>query len=144
MNHSATKKAKRHFTKGLLEKSYKDVKLKQVYSLLQKCASSYLQHRYFTLLDKVYWQKYLNEINTPVVWMDYSQNVKLTEKNQAQSANFSGRQQTLHDSLIQFPGDEFLYIYHLSDDTNHDSVMTQEIIEEIIFNHPEIIEAGKL
>ena len=46
-----------------------------------------------------------------MVWMDYSQNVKLTEKNQAQSAHFSGRQQTLHDSLIQFPGDEFLYIY---------------------------------
>ena len=34
--------------------------------------------------------------------------------------------------------------YTTSNDTNHDSVMTVTIVEEVIANHPEIIEAGKL
>ena len=32
------------------------------------------------------------------------------------------------------------YIYHLSDETNHDSVMTFYIIKDIIKSHPEVIE----
>ena len=55
--------------------------------------------------------------------MDYFQNIKLTEKNQVQSAHFSGKQQTLHDSLMQNKGHHD-YVHHLSNDTNHDSVMT--------------------
>ena len=120
-----------------------NVPLKDAYNLLQKFAKDYLRHRYHTLLDKVYWDRYLSETNVPVVWMDYSMNINLTEKNQVQSAHFSGRQQTLHDSLIQRPGGN-TYIYHLSDDTNHDSVMTKLIIESNIRKHPDIIEFGKL
>ena len=72
-------------------------------------------------------------------------NIKLTEKNQVQSAHFSGRQQTLHDSLIQHPDASHTFIYHhLSDDTNHDSVMTGKIIEDIIMTHPELIGSGEL
>ena len=77
------------------------------------------------------------------MWMDYSQNIKLTEKRQAQSAHFSGKQQTLHDSLI-LHDNTYTYIYHLSDDTNHDSVMTLKIIEDIIKFHPTIIKTGQL
>ena len=32
----------------------------------------------------------------------------------------------------------------MSDDTNHDSVMTMEILKTILEDHPEIIETGKL
>ena len=64
-----------------------------------------------------------------MLWLDYSQNIKLTEKNQVQSAHFLGKQQTLHDSLL-FHKHKNQYIYHLSNDTNHDSVMTSMILEE--------------
>ena len=121
-------------------KDYKDVTVKDVYSLLLVSARSYLLHRYHTLLDKVYWQRYLDETDSAVVWMDYSQNIKLTEKNQVQSAHFSGKQQTLHDILISNNGIN-TYMYH---DTNHDSVMTFEILKTVVKEHPEVIKTGKL
>ena len=36
------------------------------------------------------------------------------------------------------------YIYHLSNDTNHDGILTFHIIEDIISKHPEVIEQGVL
>ena len=58
-------------------------------------------------------------------------------KHEAQSAHFSGRQHTLHccvlhdqDLAENNPVSQF--IYHLSDDTNHDSIMTFSIIEDIL------------
>ena len=77
--------------------------------------------------------------------MDYSMNIKLTEKNQVQSAHFSGKQQTLHDTLVRYPGsDQYQYLYHVSDDTNYDSVMTAKIISDVIKEHPEMIQSGRL
>ena len=132
------------FYKRVARQDYKDVPLREVYDMLMKAAEEYLLHRYYTLLDKVSWAKYLGSINAPVVWMDYSMNVNLVEKNQAQSAHFSGRQQTLHDTLIQRSDAGYTYIYHLSDDLNHDSVMTRRIIEDNIYNHHDIISSGRL
>ena len=57
-----------------------------------------------------------------------------------QSAHFSGRQNTLHNTIIQaLENDEKKFVYHLSDDTNHNSVMTFCIIMDIIKNYPEVI-----
>ena len=50
----------------------------------------------------------------------------------------------LHDTVLQKPNGENIYIYHISDDTIHDSVMTFHIIEDIISHHPEIIHSGVL
>ena len=138
------KEGEQKFYKRIARVDFHDVPLKQVYDMLMASAEDYLVHRHMTLLDKVYWAKYLCSIDQPVIWMDYSMNVKLTEKNQVQSAHFSGRQQTLHDSLIQEQHGKYTYIYHLSDDTNHDSVMTSRIIEDNIINHPETISSGRL
>ena len=137
------KKRKKKFYTRIARRDYSDQTVRSVYQRLQNCARSYLLHRYHTLLDKVYWQRYLEEANSAVIWMDYSQNIKLTEKNQVQSAHFSGKQQTLHDSLIQNKGHHH-YVYHLSNDTNHDSVMTEAILNDLIANYPEIIESGIL
>ena len=58
-----------------------------------------------------------------------------------QSAHFSGKQYTLHNTVLQAPKNgKHTYIYHLSDDTNHDSVMTFSIIKDIIHCHPEVIQ----
>ena len=102
------------------------------------------RHRHNMLLDKVYWQQYTESLRDPVMHLDYSQNIKLVEKNQVQSAHFSGRQQTLHDSLIQQENVSNTYIYHLSDDTNHDNIMTRQIIKSILEIHPEIYRSGVL
>ena len=54
---------------------------------------------------------------------------------------FLSKQQTLHNTDLQSPyNGGNLYLYHLSDDTNHDNVMTFAIISDIIEKHPEVIE----
>ena len=126
------KQGEKRFYKRIARVDYKDVKLRDVYARLMEVSKDYLVHRHMTILDKVYWARFLCNVDQPILWMDYSMNIKLTEKNQVQSAHFSGKQQTLHDSLIQDEDGNFDYIYHLSDDTNHDSVLTIKIIEDII------------
>ena len=75
--------------------------------------------------------------------MDYSVNIEFTEKIQAQSAHYSGRQQTCHCSLIEGPTGK-MYVYHLSDDTNHNSIMTFTIIRDLIERYPAIITDERL
>ena len=84
-------------------------------------------------------------MNQYTLWLDYSHNISLTEKCQVQSTHFLGKQHTLHNTIIQSPRNgEKKYVYHLPDDTNHDSIMTFEIIKDIITKHPEIIELKQL
>ena len=48
-------------------------------------------------------------------------------------------------ALLHSPTNETTkYIYHLSDDTNHNCVFTFCVVEDIILNHPEVIEQGIL
>ena len=47
---------------------------------------------------------------------------------QVQSAHFSGTKHSLHNTIIKKPNNaNVTYVYHLWDDTNHDSVMILEI-----------------
>ena len=119
--------------------------LEEIVKKLQAGALGYLQHRYLYKNDTFYWKKFLAETDNPVIWIDYSQNLAFKERKQAQSANYSGVQQTLHNTLLQMPhGGERKYIYHLSDDTNHDSVLTFAILEDITNKYPKVIINKKL
>ena len=112
--------------------------LREVYNMLMDCAPQYLEHRYYVTCDKVCWSKFKAETKNPILWLDYSQNIKLTPRTDVQSAYYSGKQQTLHDGLIQMPDGSLKYIYHLSDDTHHDSVMIDQIIRDILSSYPEL------
>ena len=92
----------------------------------------------------VYWSKFMSETGNAILWLDYSQNIQLTSKNDVQAAYYSGKQHTLHDALIQVPNGDRTYVYHLSNDTNHDSVITDVIVNDIIANYPEVIESDSL
>ena len=66
--------------KRTMRNDVNDVKLKDVYEKLQEGAREYLVHQHHILLDKVYWSRFLDETDLYVTWVDYSQNIKLTEK----------------------------------------------------------------
>ena len=53
--------------------------------------------------------------------LDFLENLALKPKFELQDAHFSGKQYSLHCSFVE-PG-ENKYEYHLSDDTNHDSIL---------------------
>ena len=140
-NKSGEKKSYERITRV----DYHNVPLIELYEILLGMGRGYLKHRHSVATDKVYWQKFLEQTDKHVIWMDYSQNINLTPKYEVQSAHFSGRQHTLHDALIRSPASkEFKYVYYIGDDTNQDSVMTLIIIRDIIKAHPEVISKGYL
>ena len=58
--------------------------------------------------------------------LDFSKNLALKLKDEVQDAHFSGKQYSLHRSIVE-PG-ENKYVYHLSDDTNHGPVFVNEVL----------------
>ena len=113
--------------------------INEIIDELQSMASKYLQHYFFVINDRVYWKRFLDSSTNFTLWLDYSQNIAFKEKKQVQSAHFSGKQHTLHNTLIRNPNGNNIYVYHLSDDTNHDTLITFEVINDIIKNDPDVI-----
>ena len=58
----------------------------------------------------------------------FSENIALKWKHKVWDAHFSGKQYS-HCSIVE-PG-ENKYVYYLSDDTNHDPVFVNEVLEDI-------------
>ena len=132
----------KYFDTNGVEKIYKRTtrvdkreELSKVVEMLDSCSKSYLLHRYRVVNDNVHWARLLMKTNQPILWLDYSRNINFKEKCQVQSAHFSGKQQTLHCSLLINPDGSNKYIYHISDDTNHDSTLTFEILNDILNKH---------
>ena len=61
--------------------------------------------------------------------VEFSENFALKLKHDVQDAHFSGKQYSLHCSIVE--PDENKYVYHLSNDTKHDPVFVNEVLEDI-------------
>ena len=118
--------------------------LRNIYKLLQDISIKYVEHRFYVTSDKFFWNQFTTTSEDPILTLDYSQNISLKPKYEVQAAHFSGRQNTLHCAYIQHKGEDTNYIYHLTGDTNHDSVLSMAIIEDIIQNYPELIAGERL
>ena len=117
--------------------------LKELVDKLEQRKLAYIQHRFSVNNEEFYWKKFQENCNRLTVWIDYSMNIEITEKKQAQSALYSGSQQMCHCTIIK--GNGYLkYVFHLSDDTNHGSVMTFTIVRDVIERYPEVIRDGYL
>ena len=65
--------------------------------------------------------------------MDPSQNISLKTKNEVQTAHFSGKQQSLHCSILIDENDALSYVHHLCDDTGHEPTFVDEMLNYIFF-----------
>ena len=63
-----------------------------------------------------------------------SQKIALKTKDEVQNAHFSGKQQSLYCSIVIDENDAMIYVYHLSDDTGHDSTFVDEVLNDIFGN----------
>ena len=61
--------------------------------------------------------------------LNFSENLELKPKHEVQDARFSGKHYSLHCSIAE--PCENKYVYHLSDNTNHDSIVVTEVLEDI-------------
>ena len=82
----------------------KEASLNDQYILLQQMATKYSIHRFFVSADKVFLSNFTANYKDYVVTSDFSENIHLKPKFEAQSAHFSGKQQTLHCELIEKEG----------------------------------------
>lgn len=94
----------------------------------------YLLHKLIVLNDTTVFPDLLESFNGIYLHGDFSENIKLTEKKQAQSAHFSGKQSSLH-CVVMDPPSPHKYIYHFSDDTNHDGAFVDLVLRDIINYH---------
>ena len=77
--------------------------IQNIISQLQSVAVHYLIYRFLIINDFTYWRRFLSETEHYTLWLDYFQTTNFTEKRQVQSAHFSGRQHTLHNTVLQAP-----------------------------------------
>ena len=91
----------------------------------------YLYHRSIVDNIKTTLPKIREHFNGTYIEMDFSQNIALKPKDEVQPAHFSGKQQSLHCSIVVDEFGKLTYVYHLSDDTGHDAVFVNEVLEDI-------------
>ena len=117
------------------------VTLIDVISHLQNLAAKYLFDQVSVHCGQVYWQEFLNQWTHYILWLNYSQNIALKERRQVKLIHFSGKQQTLHITVLHSPKNEnHTLIYQLWDYTNHDRILTFGIIEDITAKDLELIQ----
>ena len=121
----------------------KEATLDELYRMLKDVAVNYLLHRHSVVADRVFWSHMHEILTQPYIHLDYSENIGLKPKHEVQAMHFSGKEQTLHCTVLKCP-DENKFIYHLSDDTIHDSTMTSFVLKSLVAEHPELIESGRL
>ena len=121
----------------------KEGNLEFLYDKLLSMAKKYVIHRFFVATDKVFWSKFITNYRFPVLTLDYSENIALKPKFEVQAAHFRGRQHMLHCCVMESDGVNN-YVYHLSDDTTHDNIITFSILKDLVETYPEILANGKL
>ena len=127
------------YIKNGVEKSYerttrvdKTHKVCEIVEQLVESGLSYLRHRqHVENINKVI-PKIRERHEEKYIEMDFSENIALKTRSKVQEAHFSGKQYALHCSIVE-PG-ENKFVYHLSDDTNHDPCFVHQVLEDIFEN----------
>ena len=108
-------------------------KREEVFVIAQKLISiqdSYLKHRsHVDNINKVF-PIVKESFQGTHIELDFSENITIKPKFEVQDAHFSGKQYTLHCSIVE-PGMN-KYVYHLCDDTKHDPVFVNEVLEDTL------------
>ena len=102
---------------------------------------SYLRHRFEIKNDGHHWPVILRNSELGyVLHMDYLENVSYIPKFEPQDAHFSGKQTSLHCTVVTkpfFPEKEPYYVYHLSDCKIHDSIFTTTVTRDVLDKFPD-------
>ena len=104
--------------------------ISEITKLFLASMDAYVLHRKSVDNDRFVWPLYMNNFDGKFFHLDFSENISLVEKHQAQEANYSGKQYTLHCAWMHPPSPQ-KYIYHLSNDTNRNPAMLDEILRDI-------------
>ena len=90
---------------------------------------SYLRHRAHVDDIAAVIQMIRESFSGYFIELDFSENLASKQKHEVQDADFSGKQYSLHCSVVE-PG-ENKYVYFWSHDSNHDFVSVNKVLEDI-------------
>ena len=100
---------------------------------LLKNSARYLKHRsYVDNVSRVL-PMLKDGFNGKYIQLHFSKNLALRSKHEVLSAQFSGMQHALHCTIFR-SGDTNFY-YHLSDDSKHDPVFVDEVLQDLIHHY---------
>ena len=89
--------------------------VKDICKRVLECGYAYLKHRTYVNNCAITFPLIKEAYDGMYIELDFSQNLALRPKDEVQSAHFSGKQVTLHCSIVDPVG--YRYHFHLSDDT---------------------------
>ena len=95
--------------------------------------NAYLKHRTYVNNVSSVFPEMKSNYDGKYIELNFSQNLALRPKDEVQSAHFSGKQFTLHSSIVNPVNNR--YHFHLSDDTSHDDVFVDHAIRYIIVKY---------
>ena len=72
----------------------KKATIDQLNTMLKDAAKAYLSHQYFIASENAFWPRFKSGCRYPNRHFDFSENINLKPKHEAQSAHFFGRQHT--------------------------------------------------
>ena len=75
--------------------------------MFEELARPYILHRYMVVLDKTFWNKFNASCKQSMLVLDNSKNIKLVPK----ASHFSGRQHSLHCTVLQQP--DHIYLFNI-------------------------------
>ena len=121
------------------ERVYHEETFSSIVERLNKVKIHCLSHRFQVLNEKFEWPRITSTADDlgEIFWMDYSENLTGTPKDQPQAAFFNKEQFSLHCTVGIKRKDEkvdYSYHYHFSDNNTHDSVFTHYVINDLLCN----------
>ena len=105
------------------------MEVKEVAKTLIEQGGSYLRHRSDVANTKNALPLTRESFNGKYIEMDFSENIAMKPKFEVQDAHFSGKQYSLHRSVVE-PGTQ-KYFYHLSDDRTHGPEFVHEVLVDL-------------
>ena len=107
----------------------KKEKVCEIVKKLLDRGESYLRHRSHVDNIAAVLPMIRESFSGKCIELDFSKNLALKPKHEVQDAHFSGKQYSLHCSSVEHGDNEC--VYRLSDDTNHEPVFANEVLEDI-------------
>ena len=105
------------------------MKVKEVAKTLIEQGGSYLRHQLHVANIKNTLPLIRESFNGKYIEMDFSENIAIKPKFEVHDAHFSGKQYSLHCSILE-PGTQN-YFYHLSGDTTHDQEFVHKVLVDL-------------
>jgi hypothetical protein len=130
-NAKTSKKGEKKTGKRTVRKEFVEVfqKFKQDFD---KNLEKYLLHRFEIKNDQHHWKNILENPKCGTIFhQDFSENLSASPKFEPQDAHFSGKQTSLHCTVVHKDG-QTRYAYHISSDKGHDFAFTESVSRDLL------------